>query len=645
MTIITYEQIAVLPKAFHLVRLDADKAPKWGWKDPHSKPQLQQHMEAGGLVGCLPHAGGFAVIDVDQGGVECARAIAKDLGEGCAIVSSKTEGRFHVWVKCVDQLGAQTEWKAHGGAGDLRGERGVIGLYDPTLPRKLKALALADVLAIPAARIREVVPAAKADPEISEQILGKGNVWQVGGRNKSLHRAVLRVRGDEDKVEALRAKAILSGLSGAECDKTINSALSKIAEQAALTFVDCDGPTLAAALLGLGWVVAGDLRGSGGFFIPVDLLGRDHAIDNLEAYEPIDDMTENRRRDKIRWTFFKQNGRGPGPLKYSNDDWRVALSAIKARAMVDPFRVWLESRPKWDGVARISTLLADWFGAADTELNRWGSAQLLLGSVARTFAPGSKLDCSVVLVGAQDIGKSSLLAELFPRNLREKFGWFSDALDLSQSAKVQSESMERRVLIECSEMSGRSKADLDQLKAFLTRTEDGGSRAAYAANPRQVLRRCIIVGTTNDSKSLPNDPTGLRRFLPIQLMHEADVAALMEGLRDQLWAEAMATWQAHGLGGVRLPRGLRIDQAAQAEEHRDADIQYEDFVKANPPEAGGSPLAFFMQHAALAGLPTHASGASNRMVRALRNTGHEMRRGRVAGKVQRLWFSPACDAL
>ena len=67
MTTITFEQIAVLPKAFHLVRLDADKAPKWGWKDPHSKPQLQQHMEAGGLVGCLPHAGGFAVIDVDSG--------------------------------------------------------------------------------------------------------------------------------------------------------------------------------------------------------------------------------------------------------------------------------------------------------------------------------------------------------------------------------------------------------------------------------------------------------------------------------------------------------------------------------------------------------------------------------------------------
>ena len=210
MTIISYDQISQLHPQFHLVRLDADKAPKWGWKSPHSKPLLQAHMEAGGSVGCLPHAGGFAVIDVDQGGVECARAIANDLGEGCAIVSSKTEGRFHVWVKCVDQLGAQTEWQAHGGAGDLRSERGIIGLYDPTLPRKLKALALADVPAIPAARIRAVVPAAKADPEISEKILGKGRTWQVGVRTKSLYKAVLRVRGDPAKIAALRAKGILS---------------------------------------------------------------------------------------------------------------------------------------------------------------------------------------------------------------------------------------------------------------------------------------------------------------------------------------------------------------------------------------------------------------------------------------------------
>ena len=604
---------------------------------------IKKHMASGGAVAALPYAAGFACVNVNEGGEATAQAIVKALGrEGCAVARTTTPGRYHVWINCVGELGAQVEeWAAFGGSGDLFCEGGVIEISDPALPGKLAAIS--DAEAIPATAIKTVVSPERA--AISEQILGKGRTWQIGVRARSLYGAVLRVRGDPVKIKALRAKGILSELSGAECDKVIDSALSKIAEQAALTFSDTDGATLAVALAKLGWIVAGDLRGSSGFFIPVDLLGRDHAVNNLEAYQAIDDINSNRSRDKIRATFLKENGRGPSPLRYSDSDWRVALSAVKARTMVDPFHVWLESRPKWDGVARISTLLADWFGAADTELNRWGSAQLLLGSVARTYSPGCKLDCSVVLVGQQDLGKSSLLAELFPRNLREKFGWFSDALDLSQSAKCQAESLERRVLMECSELSGRSKADLDQLKAFLTRVEDGGQRAAYATNPRQVLRMCIIVGTTNDSKSLPNDPTGLRRFLPVQLMHEAHVETLMEGLRDQLWAEAMAIWRARGIEGVKLPRGLRVEQSIQAEEHRDSDVQFEDFVLANPPEAGGSPLAFFMQHAALAGLPTHASGASNRMVRALRNTGHEMRRGRVAGKVQRLWFSPACDAL
>ena len=449
-----------------------------------------------------------------------------------------------------------------------------------------------------------LIPAAKpakADPEISEKILGKGRTWQIGQRTKSLYKAVLRVRGDPAKVAALRAKGILSELSAEKCDKVIDSALSKIAEQVALTFFDTDGATLASALTSLGWMVVGDIRGSAGFFIPLDLLGRDHAVDNLEAYELIDDINSNRSRDKIRATFFRETPRGPSPLRYGDSDWRVALSAVKAATMVDTFGVWLESRPKWDGTKRIGTFLGDYFGAADTPLNNWASAQLVLGAVARTYSPGCKLDVSVILIGDQNIGKSSLLAELFPRNLRDKFGWFNDSLDLSASAKMQAEALERRVLVECSELSGRSRADLDKLKAFLTRVEDGGQRAAYAAHPRQVLRMCTIVGSTNDIRSLPNDPTGLRRFAPVQLECGTDVESLMERERNQLWAEALAIWRARGIEGVRLPRGLLAEQAAVAEEHRDADVLFEDFVIANPPEAGGSPLSWFMLHAAPAG--------------------------------------------
>ena len=85
------------------------------------------------------------------------------------------------------------------------------------------------------------------------------------------------MRGDEEKVEALRAKGILSELSGAECDKVIDSALSKIAEQAALTFVDCrradPGGCAGQVWGGLSRGICADPQG---FLFPSISLGRDH---------------------------------------------------------------------------------------------------------------------------------------------------------------------------------------------------------------------------------------------------------------------------------------------------------------------------------------------------------------------------------
>ena len=47
MTTITFEQIQALPKAFHLVRLDADKAPIGGWKTRTPWSGLKSTWRAG----------------------------------------------------------------------------------------------------------------------------------------------------------------------------------------------------------------------------------------------------------------------------------------------------------------------------------------------------------------------------------------------------------------------------------------------------------------------------------------------------------------------------------------------------------------------------------------------------------------------
>jgi predicted P-loop ATPase len=71
---------------------------------------------------------------------------------------------------------------------------------------------------------------------------------------------------------------------------------------------------------------------------------------------------------------------------------------------------------------------------------------------------------------------------------------------------------------------------------FASKTCDS-ARPAYARSRVDRPRRCIFVGTTNDTEYL-QDPTGNRRFWPV-LTGTIDLAALRRD-RDQLWAEAAA---------------------------------------------------------------------------------------------------------
>ena len=63
-------------------------------------------------------------------------------------------------------------------------------------------------------------------------------------------------------------------------------------------------------------------------------------------------------------------------------------------------------------------------------------------------------------------------------------------------------------------MTGSTKAEVETIKKFLSRTNDN-IRLTYRRDPSPLLRRCMIVGTTNDPRCLPNDASGNRRFLPV----------------------------------------------------------------------------------------------------------------------------------
>ena len=92
-------------------------------------------------------------------------------------------------------------------------------------------------------------------------------------------------------------------------------------------------------------------------------------------------------------------------------------------------------------------------------------------------------------------------------------------------------------------------------------------------------RRCVMIGTTNDSRPLPNDPTGNSRFVVIECPEGCALEPLLDGLREQAWAETLHRWKYDGLT-ANLPRSLMTEQTTRNQEYRAADPILEDQVSA-----------------------------------------------------------------
>ena len=243
-----------------------------------------------------------------------------------------------------------------------------------------------------------------------------------------------------------------------------------------------------------------------------------------------------------------------------------------------------------------------------------------------------------VLVGAQDIGKSALLRSLF---LPEHSTWFNDGLHLAADPKVRAEALQGRVIVEVSEMAGSTRADLESLKDFVSKQDDGGIRLAFRRNPEPTPRRCIIVGTTNRLDSLPNDPSGNRRFIPITLKPATQaVEDYLDEHRDQLWAEAI--WSVtRAEVNPKLPRDLKPDAAVAAETHRNRDAMLEDALDAALPPDWEGTLEQAAQKCGLLGEREAGARLPGRDVRrlsaALRGSGRESIQVKTGGVKRRIW--------
>ena len=228
-------------------------------------------------------------------------------------------------------------------------------------------------------------------------------------------------------------------------------------------------------------------------------------------------------------------------LKFSAAAWRRGLDANGWKKQVDPFILYLEKLPKWDGTPRVDTLIQHFFlSNSPAGIQAWGIWGVMGGSIRRAYKPGAKQDEMPILVGRQGIGKSSFWELLLPNE-----DWFSDNLNLSDNAQQRIESLMGNVLVECPELQGITRTELNSLKAFMSRSNDK-MRKPYGHYPASLPRRIMIVGTTNNENCLPPDTTGNRRFVPVRVDGSLNlpvrIRAELPEMRDQLWAESLVRY-------------------------------------------------------------------------------------------------------
>lgn len=207
----------------------------------------------------------------------------------------------------------------------------------------------------------------------------------------------------------------------------------------------------------------------------------------------------------------------------------------------DPFIEWLESLAEWDGISRVETFMLRNWNLEDNEFNRWVLRYIFVCPIVRAFRPGFPAKRTPILFGPQNSHKSWYVKNILPDNFQTQ--WFGEIENLSSSGKELAENLQGRVITELSELGGSKKAEVDKLKAFLSREDDGMSRMAYAKNVVSQPRKTGLVGTANnDVAHIPSDKSGTARFACVDIMMPEDLGKLRLELveqRSQMWAESL----------------------------------------------------------------------------------------------------------
>lgn len=241
---------------------------------------------------------------------------------------------------------------------------------------------------------------------------------------------------------------------------------------------------------------------------------------------------------------------------FKRDVVDAAVETVATMQSYHPVRDYLDGL-KWDGTPRINAWLARYLGTPGNAWDRIVGERFLVSAVARAFSPGCKVDTVLILEGGQGAGKSTAIRTLFGN------AWFSDT-PIDFGSKDGYQGLGGKWCLELGELSTFTRRDLNTLKNFFSALVDD-YRPSYGRRNVKFPRQCVFVGSTNQTTYL-DDETGNRRYWPVTV--GKILLSDLDADRDQLWAEAVATYRAgsrwwlteeeEGLGTA--PRAARLHE-------------------------------------------------------------------------------------
>ncbi len=250
------------------------------------------------------------------------------------------------------------------------------------------------------------------------------------------------------------------------------------------------------------------------------------------------DLWSDSHDNAVRTLIEAPVRQGGYSITVSDRNLKSAIDLAAHATRFHPVRDYLRGL-RWDGHPRLDTLFVDFLGAEDNEYHRAVARLTLLGAVTRVFEPGHKFDFVPILEGVQGKRKSTFI-KILSRH------WFAELEGDFHDTKGMVEKMQGSWILEIPELQGFSKAEVQTIKGFISRTVDK-VRLSYDKRARQFFRQCVFMGSTNDWEYL-RDTSGGRRFWPVACtVVEIDTARL-EQVIDQVWAEAVATYDAMRAG-------------------------------------------------------------------------------------------------